>query len=71
MRDTWEIAPDQVTLTGLDWDVILAEVRDGLGLPARARLRAEPHALLVYGKGQFFGSDPHFVMISTLSRLGL
>ena len=54
VRDTWEITPDQVTLTGLDWDAILAEVRDGLGLPSRARLRAEPHALLVYGKGQFF-----------------
>jgi hypothetical protein len=54
VRGTWEITPDQVvTLTGLDWGVILAEVRDGLGLPARARLRAEPHALLVYGKGQF------------------
>src|SRR3984957_9825383 len=37
VRDTWEITPDQVTLTGLDWDVILAEVRDELGLPARAR----------------------------------
>ena len=38
----------------MDWDAILTEVRDGLGLPPRARLRAEPHALLVYGKGQFF-----------------
>src|SRR5215467_8379915 len=46
VRDTWEIAPDQVTLTGLDWGAILAEVRDQLGLPPRARLRAEPHALL-------------------------
>ena len=34
VRDTWEITPDQVTLTGLDWDAILAEVRDELGLPA-------------------------------------
>ena len=60
VRDTWEITPDQVTLTGLDRDAILTEVRDELGLPARARLRAEPHALLVYGKGQFFllDSDP-------------
>ena len=30
VRDTWEITPDKVTLTGLDWDVILAEVRDEL-----------------------------------------
>ncbi len=44
VRDTWEITPDQVTLTGLDWDAILAEVRDELGLPPRARLRAEPHS---------------------------
>ena len=40
VRDTWEITPDQATLTGLDWDAILAEVRDELGLPPRARLRA-------------------------------
>ena len=33
VRDTWEITPDRVTLTGLDWDAILAEVRDELGLP--------------------------------------
>ena len=70
VRDTWEITPDQVTLTGLDWDAILAEVRDELGLPARARLRAEPHALLVYGKGQFFlphqDSEKDDTMIGTL-----
>lgn len=70
VRDTWEIAPEQVTLTGLDWDAILAEVRDELGLPARARLRAEPHALLVYGKGQFFlphqDSEKDDAMIGTL-----
>src|SRR5438034_6664209 len=70
VRDTWEITLDQVTLTGLDWDAILAEVRDELGLPARARLRAEPHALLVYGKGQFFlphqDSEKDDTMIGTL-----
>jgi len=70
VRDTWEITPDQVTLTGLDWDAILTEVRDELGLPARARLRAGPHALLVYGKGQFFlphqDSEKDDTMIGTL-----
>src|SRR6266571_6667873 len=70
VRDTWEITPDQVTLTGLAWDAILTEVRDELGLPARARLRAEPHALLVYGKGQFFlphqDSEKDDAMIGTL-----
>ena len=70
VRDTWEIPPDQVTLARLDWDEILAEVRDGLGLPPRARLRAEPHALLVCGKGQFFlphqDSEKDDTMIGTL-----
>jgi hypothetical protein len=68
VRDTWEITPDQVTLTGLDWDAIFSEVRDELGI--KARLRAEPHALLVYGKGQFFlphqDSQKHDAMIGTL-----
>jgi 2OG-Fe(II) oxygenase superfamily len=68
VRDTWEITPDQVALTGLDWDAILSEVRDELGI--KARLRAEPHALLVYGKGQFFlphqDSEKHDAMIGTL-----
>lgn len=70
VRDTWEITPDLVTLTGLDWDTILAEVRDELGLPGKARLRVEPHALLVYGKGQFFlphqDSEKDDAMIGTL-----
>jgi hypothetical protein len=68
VRDTWEITPDQVTLAGLDWDAILSEVRDELGI--KARLLAEPHALLVYGKGQFFlphqDSQKHDAMIGTL-----
>jgi hypothetical protein len=68
VRDTWEITPDQVTLSGLDWDAIFSEVRDELGI--KARLRAEPHALLVYGKGQFFlphqDSEKHDAMIGTL-----
>jgi 2OG-Fe(II) oxygenase superfamily len=70
VRDTWELTPDQVTLTGLDWDTILTEVRDKLGLPEKAELRAEPHALLVYGKGQFFqphqDSEKDDAMIGTL-----
>jgi hypothetical protein len=70
VRDTWEIAPDQVTLTGIDWDTIMAEVGAELGLPSGARLRAEPHALLVYGKGQFFlphqDSEKDDTMIGTL-----
>lgn len=70
VRDTWEISPAQLKLTGLDWDAIFTEVRDGLGLPRRAALRAEPHSMLVYGKGQFFlphqDSEKHDSMIGTL-----
>lgn len=60
VRDTWELTADQVRLGGT-WDRILAEalveVHEGLGLPRGARLRAELHALLVYGPDQFFA--PH------------
>lgn len=60
VRDTWEIAGGRVTLGG-EWERVLeealAEVHEGLGLPSRARLRAELHALLVYGPDQFF--KPH------------
>jgi len=58
VRDTWELTPGQVTLAGLDWDAVLAGVRDERGLPARARLRAGPHALLVYGKGAVLRAAP-------------
>ena len=58
VRDTWEITPDRVTLGGLTWEetlaIVLDGVRDELGLPPRTKLRAELHAMLVYGKGQFF-----------------
>ncbi|MBT2466342.1 2OG-Fe(II) oxygenase [Streptomyces sp. ISL-66] len=58
VRDTWEITADRFTLGGPDWDRTLSGVLDGvrtaLGLPPTTVLRAEPHALLVYGKGQFF-----------------
>src|SRR6202522_1280945 len=55
---------------GGHWEATLAAVRAELGLPPRARLRAEPHALLVYGKGQFFlphqDSEKDDAMIGTL-----
>lgn len=58
VRDTWELTPDQFTLGGPGWtallDGVLEHFRDELGLPRSARLRVEPHAMLVYGKGQFF-----------------
>lgn len=74
VRDTWEIAPDRITLGGPDWDRTLSSVLDGvrsaLGLPPSTVLRAEPHALLVYGKGQFFlphqDSEKHDAMVGSL-----
>ncbi|MFI5868434.1 2OG-Fe(II) oxygenase [Streptomyces sp. NPDC051546] len=74
VRDTWEITPDHITLGGADWDRTLGGVLDGvrtaLGLPPAIVLRAEPHALLVYGKGQFFlphqDSEKDDSMVGTL-----
>ncbi|MGW2940188.1 2OG-Fe(II) oxygenase, partial [Streptomyces sp. NPDC001156] len=74
VRDTWEITPDRITLGGTDWDRTLDGVLDGvrtaLGLPPTTVLRAEPHALLVYGKGQFFlphqDSEKDDSMVGTL-----
>jgi hypothetical protein len=74
VRDTWELTPDQLTLGGPGWkallDGALEHFRDELGLPRTSRLRAEPHAMLVYGKGQFFlphqDSEKHDEMVGTL-----
>ncbi|MGK4580364.1 2OG-Fe(II) oxygenase [Kitasatospora sp. HPMI-4] len=74
VRDTWQISRDQVTLGGPSWPTLLSGAleyfRDALGLPASTRLRAEPHALLVYGKGQFFlphqDSEKDDSMVGTL-----
>lgn len=74
VRDTWELAPDQITLGAASWDAhlnaALAHFRDELGLPASSGLRAELHSLLVYGKGQFFlphqDSEKHDDMVATL-----
>ena len=58
VRDTWELTPDQIVLGGPGWtallDRALEQFRDELGLPRTSRLRAAPHSMLVYGKGQFF-----------------
>ena len=74
VRDTWEITPDLVTLDGPAWEATLGAVLDGvrdeLGLPATTKLRAELHAMLVYGKGQFFlphqDSEKDDAMVGTL-----
>ncbi|MDN5789349.1 MAG: 2OG-Fe(II) oxygenase [Micrococcales bacterium] len=73
VRDTWELTADQVSLGG-EWDQLLeaalVEVHEGLGLPRDARLRAELHALLVYGPDQFFAphqdSEKDDEMVATL-----
>jgi predicted 2-oxoglutarate/Fe(II)-dependent dioxygenase YbiX len=73
VRDTWELSADQVSLGGA-WDQILEEalieVHEGLGLPRGARVRAELHALLVYGPDQFFAphqdSEKDDEMVATL-----
>ncbi len=74
VRDTWEIAPEKVILGGPSWqshlDAALEHFCQELGLPDGARLTAELHSLLVYGKGQFFlphqDSEKHDDMVATL-----
>jgi len=74
VRDTSEITPDLVTLDGPTWETtlraVLDGVRDELGLPPTTKLRAELHAMLVYGKGQFFlphqDSEKDDAMVGTL-----
>ncbi len=70
VRDTWELTQDQFALSGPGWtalpDGVLEHFRDELGLLRRARLRVEPHAMLVYGKGQFF--LPHQDSETTATR---
>ncbi|HET9258054.1 MAG TPA: 2OG-Fe(II) oxygenase [Pseudonocardiaceae bacterium] len=74
VRDTWELTPDQITLGGPGWTALmngaLERFRDELGLPQTSRLRAEPHSMLVYGKGQFFlphqDSEKDDAMVGTL-----
>ncbi len=74
VRDTWELTPDQVRLGGPSWqthlDAASEHFCDELGLPAGARLTAELHSMLVYGKGQFFlphqDSEKHEDMVASL-----
>jgi hypothetical protein len=74
VRDTWELTPDQITLGGPGWAALmnraLEHFRDELGLPQTSRLRAEPHSMLIYGKGQFFlphqDSEKDDAMVGTL-----
>jgi 2OG-Fe(II) oxygenase superfamily len=60
VRDTWEIPLSRVKIDKRRWNQtltpLLATVRDDLGLPVTARLRAELHSMLVYEPGQFFAA---------------
>ena len=74
VRDTGEITPGRVTLSGERWLTSLADALERLGtrlgVQDPRRLRAELHSLLVYGKGQFFAphqdSEKHDDMVATL-----
>jgi 2OG-Fe(II) oxygenase superfamily len=72
VRDTWEIPKKLVHAT---WNapmlaVILATVKEELGLPAGAELTADLHSLLVYEPNQFFlahqDSEKDDAMVGTL-----
>ena len=72
VRDTWEIPKKLVCAT---WNapmlaVILATVKEELGLPSGAELTADLHSLLVYEPNQFFlahqDSEKADAMVGTL-----
>ena len=71
-RSTWEVPKQlvQAQCAAGALEAALDSVREGLGLPSEGELRAEPHSVLVYEKGQFFlshqDSEKHDEMIGTL-----
>lgn len=74
VRDTWEIPKSRVKIDRRRWNRTLGPVLEGLradlGLADGSRLRAELHAMLVYGPGQFFerhqDSEKADAMVGTL-----
>jgi predicted 2-oxoglutarate/Fe(II)-dependent dioxygenase YbiX len=72
VRDTWEIPKHLVRAewNGAALQVILATVKEELGLPNAAQLTADLHSLLVYEPNQFFlvhqDSEKDNSMIGTL-----
>ncbi len=72
VRDTWEIPKHLVRAewNGAALQVILATVKEELGLPNAAELTADLHSLLVYEPNQFFlvhqDSEKDNSMIGTL-----
>jgi hypothetical protein len=61
VRDTWEIASDDIEVDARIWSSALGEclvtIGRRLGLPDEGDLEAVPDKMLIYGKGQFFA--PH------------
>jgi hypothetical protein len=74
VRDTWEIPKSRIKIDKRQWNRTLRPVLDGLradlGLPSGCVLKAEFHAMLVYGPGQFFAphqdSEKADAMVGTL-----
>ena len=74
VRDTWEVPKSRIRIDRPRWSrtllPILESLRADLGLPSGTRLKAELHALLVYGPGQFFlphqDSEKTDAMVGTL-----
>jgi hypothetical protein len=58
VRNTWEVPKSRLGIDARRWSrtllPILDALRGDLGLPASSRLKAELHAMLLYGPGQFF-----------------
>jgi hypothetical protein len=61
VRDGWQVAKSRIKLDGRRWNPVLRtqleEIREQLGLPGTARLKARLDKLTIYGPGQFF--KPH------------
>lgn len=61
VRDTWQVPKSRVKIDKRRWNrtllPILEALRADLGLPETCRLKAQLHAMLLYGPGQFFA--PH------------
>ncbi len=74
VRDGWEIAKSRLRIDGRRWNPILRgeldEIREQLGLPNAARLKARLDKLTIYGPGQFFkphqDTEKNDAMIGTL-----
>lgn len=75
VRDTWKVPKSRVKIDQQRWNrtllPMLDSLRTDLGLPDSYKLKAEFHAMLLYGPGQFFSphqdSEKADAMIGTLA----